>query len=491
MERFSQQDIKYLELGETIRFDPDNNRKRLFTLLPPGPPIVTSTWQIKPNRLYNLIPGIPESFFDRTGTHSNKIAPRKRVVWFVMFALRMLYTNLYGISSKETALAKRKENWERSMLYRLPVELLLLIGEQLPPLSQLCIRRVCSKFRICLEGLGPELRDGALLRTDVLKFSLLVKRDAWQLRQQQYNERCDNSDPDSKLYRRGCSGCRTTHRNLSAFLDSSSSQNFSLSPKERICIGLQGNISFCEHISFSAECLMKGLHDFRKLKLYCALHRRIRDSDGNQCITLEREPVFGPKMEYIDGAKITIDRRFYLFSAPLTWIPTRQELLQALHHVDGVICPHLRTSSSYFWCMKNLTAECPRGVKDDPDRGRGFNFIQRPCADLWNFQRVDRLCIFWSKCPNSSCNTWFGLRRLFIDIDPIHHIVLEVKRTFVGDPTHPSWKAQVESTESEPAVLEPAQGCLSRYGNCKGPICAARHDGIVVSPGDLDSKYLL
>jgi F-box domain len=280
--------------------------------LPPEPPIVTSAWYWKFNDPAGMFPGIPDAFFNYIGTYNTKNqCLKRRGIW------SRICNAARGIRGKSRAFNIEIENQKNSQLYRLPVELLKLIGEQLSPVSRLCMRRVCSRFRICLEHLGPELRDDVLLCTEVLQFNLLLKQDARYNLQDQYNQRCDSASLNSQLYRRGCSGCLKIHRNSNDFSAKTLSAALTISPKTRVCIGLQGSIEICEHISFSTECLLRGLHDFNKLEIRCQMHRLVRGVDGNRCARLERDAAYGPRITYHDGLRITIDRRFYLFLAPV------------------------------------------------------------------------------------------------------------------------------------------------------------------------------
>lgn len=457
--------------------------------LPPGPPIATSAWYRNPNEPPDrMFPGILNSFFNRTGTYSTRnVCLKPRAVRCAAFAVwSWICSAAHRIRGESPAFKKQLANQENSQLYRLPVELLELVGEQLPPVSRLCMRRACSKFRTCLERLGPELRNDVLLRTEVLQFNLLLKQDARHHLQHQYNQRCDSADSNSQLYQRGCSGCLKIHRNSDDFSTRALSAALTISPKTRVCVGLEGSIDLCEHISFSTECLIRGLRDFRNLAMHCQMHRLLRGTDGNRCCRLERDASYGPRIEYYDGTKVTIDRRFYLFSVPVGTKNTHQELFDALRVIDGAICPHLRTSSPHLFHGKELTAECTRGVYDDPNVNWHVNWLKRPCAMLTDSRPNERKCIFWSKCPNQECDTWFGLRRLYTDFYPIHHVILEVKRSFVGDPTHPSWKAQIRLMEHGVEVTPKTNKCISRYSSCKGPVCAARHHGLVITPLDLE-----
>jgi hypothetical protein len=293
-----------------------------------------------------------------------------------------------------------------------------LDGEQHFPVSRLCMKRVCSRFRICLERLGPELRDDVLLCTKVLQFNLLLKQDARYNLQDQYNQRCNSSSLNSQLYRRGCFGCLKIHRNSNDFCAKSLSAALTISPKTCLCISLQGSIEICEHISFSTECLLRGLHDFNKLEIRCQIHRLVREVDGNRCAILERTAAYGLRITYHDVLRITIDRRFYLFSALAGTNHTRQGLFDALQTINSAICTHLRTSSPHLF-YEELTAECSYGVGDDPNESLFFNTLRQSCALLRDFRFDGAKCIFWLKCLSPECDTCFGLRQLHSDLYPI------------------------------------------------------------------------
>jgi hypothetical protein len=234
--------------------------------------------------------------------------------------------------------------------------------------------------------------------------------------------------------------------------------------------------------------MLRGLSDFRNLVIYCQMHVLVRDVNGNRCLRLGNDASYGSRIEYHNGMRITIKRHFYLFSAPAGVKHTDQELFDALQAIDGVICPHLRTSSSHLLHRTELTAECSVGL-------RYYSFDRRKlenCKILWTHYFMDReLCISWSKCPNQECDTWFGLRQISHVGYPIRHVVLDVRRGFVGDPKHPSWKAQVVSREQREGInaatvasVPRTTGCTSQGGSCKGPVCAARHPGLVMTPHD-------
>jgi hypothetical protein len=130
-------------------------------------------------------------------------------------------------------------------------------------------------------------------------------------------------------------------------------------------------------------------------------------TDGNgRVIRVFYEINIAPLIQYHDETKTTIDRRFYLFSVYEDTRITHQQLLDALRAIDSAICPHLRTSSQYLSLGRELTAACLRGWHGIRE-GTTSKRPRRPL--LKEFRRCDTECLFWSKCPNEECDTWFSL----------------------------------------------------------------------------------
>jgi hypothetical protein len=487
MAYFTQEEKRVIEICRVMMFDTSSP---FFGQPPrPGPPILTSAWY-RPNGHDGTLIGIPHKDFNRIGPYRSpdlglgRKAVRNPALAVWSWVHTLAHKLAHKLGYEWPGFQRQRANQKNSPLYKLPVELLVLIGEQLLPVSRLCLRRACIRFWIHLERLGPELHDGVLVRTEVLQLSVLLNQDARNHLQDQYNRRCDLADLNTWLHRRGCSGCLKIHWNSDHFSTTALSAALT-SPKTRVCVGLEGSIDICEHISFSAECLLAGISDFRNLVIFCQMHRLVQDVDGNRCSRLEWDAAYGPRVEYHDGMRITIERRFYLFSVPLETNPTHQELFDALQRINGVICPHLRTSSPHLFYRTELTTECSLGVQDSLDLRARYAKMRR-CGYIPMYYDEPEKCMFRSKCPHQECDTWFGLRRIDTIQYPIHHVIFEVKRSFVGDPTHPSWKAQVVSRERDVASVPKPTGCTSRYGSCKGPVCAARHHGLVITPHDLE-----
>lgn len=477
---FTQAEMARIQWLAIIHFEKSNPTERWYIpALPPGIPIATSAMYWRPNHFREMLEGMPDTFFNRIGTFRAKNPNSK--YRDMIFAAFVFWRRLCFAARRIRGQIPKTQltNQKYSQLYKLPVELLLLIGEQLPPVSQLCLRRVCSKFWTCLERLGLRLDNDIFLRTEILQFNVLLKHDERIRLLRQYTLNCKSANPNAQLSRRGCSGCLKIHESIDDFTATA----LTLSPMDRVCVGLQGSINICEHISFSAECLLQGLHAFHQLEIYCQQHTKVRSIYGDRCYDLERNATYRPRIAFYDGIRVTIDRRFYLFSAPVGKDFTHQELFEALQVIDGAICPHLRTSSSYLCQEIELTAECSLGMKDDSNKRNWF----RRCGRMAQCRSDTENCIIWSKCPNSDCDTWFGLRRIHTLFFPLHHFILEVKRKFLGDPTHSSWKAQFKSMEGGMEVIQKSSKCDARRVHCKGPVCTARHHGLVITPFDTES----
>jgi hypothetical protein len=189
----------------------------------------------------------------------------------------------------------------------------------------------------------------------------------------------------------------------------------------------------------------------------------------------------GPRIVFYGSSNITIDQRFYLFSAPIGTEFLHQELFDALRAIDVAICPHLRTSNPHLRDNIELTTECSLGIRDDPKDDISVHWVQRRCSLVIDSRYNEKNCIVWSKCPNPHCDTKFGLRRLCTVSYPLHHIILDVRRCFMTDATHPSWVAQVESEEVTEDIPE-SSSCDSRHVRCKGPVCASKHSDLLVGP---------
>ncbi|OCK76862.1 hypothetical protein K432DRAFT_396088 [Lepidopterella palustris CBS 459.81] len=385
------------------------------------------------------------------------------------------------IESRPKNAARHRQN--KSMLHKLPVEILLIIGEYLSPVDRLCMRRTCGKFRTCFSRLGPETRNNAILRTEIVQFLFLLRKDKWNKAQEDYHQRCNLMGLGSQLYELGCSACLKTHH-VGEFSGPSLPNDMAESPRTRICAGLKGCIELCEHFSFSAECLLRGMSRFRTMGMQCEMHCPAHGVDGTSTYHIGAH-ASAPRLKYDNGNKITVDRTFYLFSVGINDIVTHDALSSALNNIDVFVCPHLRTSSADIFRGKDLTVECSLGLKGHPDLGWHPDWNERLCSrlsDLGASLREDE-CMFWTTCWNRDCLTRYGLRRLY-PRDHVNFITLDVSRILLEGPTHPSWKAQVVLGDNKKEIRPNSNNCESRFGSCKGPFCAARYNGLVVTQYD-------
>ncbi|OCK80954.1 hypothetical protein K432DRAFT_31215 [Lepidopterella palustris CBS 459.81] len=154
-------------------------------------------------------------------------------------------------------------NHEYSALYGLPVEILLMIGMYLSPVQKLCMRRVCSKFRVCLESIGPEILAGSISVAERLQFVFLLRRDERRERQN-----ASNSIYNSIKFLSWLQTLGSYVPNQSFLPALSSSVLRQTTPKAP---GLKGSILLCEHYSFSTECVFNGLRDFRNMNMCCGI----------------------------------------------------------------------------------------------------------------------------------------------------------------------------------------------------------------------------
>jgi hypothetical protein len=372
-----------------------------------------------------------------------------------------------------------------STFHNLPVELILEIADCLPPVACLIMQRVCSKFRTNLtqNGTAPELSDGVLTVGQIFQFIFLLRRDKEIRLQDEYNQKCDLFLLNSTLDHLSCSGCRTTHE-----IQNFSAKQLSLSPKVRICKGLEASFPLCEHLSFSGQCLLRGLREMQNSELYCELGHH-HDIYGNHMggIGLEETPHFG----FHDGHIITIDRVVPLLVIGESYKTTHDLLSSALRRRDAYICPHLRSSSPELFNGRPMTAECSdHGTYEQP-----CCYWLRPCYQLRRGQ-----CVAWSQCPSQDCFTRYCLNR--IRAGHYHGIILEVSCDLFGGPTHPSWQSQIppkreiskaedhrinklKHTETDRVRSKNRRAnteqkvrfkCGAHFGACKGECCLAKYN---------------
>jgi hypothetical protein len=131
------------------------------------------------------------------------------------------------------------------------------------------------------------------------------------------------------------------------------------SPKSRICVGLKGFVELCEHFSWSAECLWRGIRVLEKLQLRCSFEHN-HDLYGNIYNHIHM-PLLNPFLYYLPGGTISIYRAFPLFTIGHE-VTTHEALSTALRTLNGYVCPHLRTGNPELFNGQILTAECTGGI---------------------------------------------------------------------------------------------------------------------------------
>jgi hypothetical protein len=171
-------------------------------------------------------------------------------------------------------------NYTSSSFHQLPMELVLEIAYYLSPVARLIMQRVCSKFRTELAPYGnsPELKSITLTVRDILQLVSLLRRDFQLKLQCDYDWRCDLKSLNFHQF--GCSGCRTTHD-----IGNFSAEQLTLSPKFRVCKGLEASFQLCTHLSFSGLCLLRGLREMKNVELFC-LRGHVWDIHGKYSLAV-------------------------------------------------------------------------------------------------------------------------------------------------------------------------------------------------------------
>lgn len=121
----------------------------------------------------------------------------------------------------------------------------------------------------------------------------------------------------------------------------------------RHCIGLEGRITLCENISFSAKCLYNGLRDFRHITIRATPGEfdPYRWDRGENPLPSESVPTLK-----FQGNKISIDVPHVLLRLLPNTVVTPTMLSTALYDINAKICPHLTTRDTLFRGAR-LTAE--------------------------------------------------------------------------------------------------------------------------------------
>jgi len=178
------------------------------------------------------------------------------------------------------------------------MELTLAIAQYLSPVAHLVMQHVCIKFRT---GFASDLEGNTLTVKELLQFAFLLQRDLQLRLQDDYNRKCNLAPLNSIFDRFGCSGCRTIHG-----MENFSAKQLSLLPNTRICKGLEGTFRLCSHLSFSGECLLRGLRQLQNAELFCQVRHR-EDIHGKD-MTCVRGRQSGPRVGFHGGHTITMDR---------------------------------------------------------------------------------------------------------------------------------------------------------------------------------------
>jgi len=134
------------------------------------------------------------------------------------------------------------------------------------------------------------------------------------------------------------------------------SRESSLSPKTRICKGLEASFQLCNHLSFSGQCLLRGLREMKNVELFCQADHS-RDINGWSMLGFGRQS--GPHVGFHEGHTITIDLSIPVLKIGVNEKPTHDRLSYAPRAKRVYICPHLDSSSSELFSGRPMTVECP------------------------------------------------------------------------------------------------------------------------------------
>jgi hypothetical protein len=183
------------------------------------------------------------------------------------------------------------------------------------------MQRVCSKFRtgLAARGIAPETARAR----EVFQFIFFLRRDVQLRLQGDYDWWCGLESPNSALHQFGCSGCRTTH-DIGKF----SAKQLTLSPKLRICKGLEASLQLCDHHSFSGLCLLRGLREMKNAELFCQAEH-CWDVHGQHSVANAGRRS-GPHLGFHGGHTITIDQTIPILVVEKTEQVTHDPLSFAL-----------------------------------------------------------------------------------------------------------------------------------------------------------------
>ena len=340
-------------------------------------------------------------------------------------------------------------NCTDSSLHNLPVELFLNITAYLRPVARLIMQRVCSKFRAAL---AAELYTDITTVKDVIQLTFLLRRGVQFGLQDDYYRNCDLAPPNSKLDRLGCSGCRTTHE-----VENFSENQLSLSPKIRICKGLEASFRLCNHCSFSGQCILRELHEIKNAELFCGKCGKETGIYGNYVSGVGG--IMSTTRLGFHRHIITMDVILPLMNIRWYGEITHDSLAFALRKLDAYICPHLRSSSPQLFGGRQITIDCPDYTLSEIRRKK----FEVPCYSRDSHCQLLRQgkCVTWAQCHNQDCLTRYSLRRIWCT--RTHGIVLEISRDLGASPTHPTWLAQIDELETD--------GRQEGKDKCKGECC--------------------
>jgi hypothetical protein len=147
----------------------------------------------------------------------------------------------------------------------LPQDLILGVSKGLPPAS-LAMHRVWSKFRHMLrpQASSEEYKHDDMTTAQQAQYNDVVLREPQAESQEQHNVRLLLSPDHFQDVYLSCSGCQAIHS-----VEHFSEQQLNNSPDPRVCKGLEGTVRLCSHLSFSAQCLLRGLDEMDNVRLMC------------------------------------------------------------------------------------------------------------------------------------------------------------------------------------------------------------------------------
>jgi hypothetical protein len=345
-------------------------------------------------------------------------------------------------------------NDTHSFYHKLPLELMLEIVAYLPPLACFAMLQVCTKFRTWLTPYlkvpGPDKWKVA----DKLRFTFMLRRGIESAIQDEYNQACMLAQQHSTLRRYGCFGCRAIHERKDF-----SEKQINLPPNTRICKGLEASYRLCSHLSFSGECLMRGLRELRDAEMFCHGERDSRTVRGKDVINME---YFFPRIGFYEGRTITLDLAVPLFVIQKSH--TTRAFLNTLRKAEVYICPHLSSASSDAFGGSPMM---PKGYNDGGSRPLTWweDILLDGRSPRGEYKQFDRLRqgkgVSWFQCPRPDCITRYCLTRVE-RWQP--YLTLVISRDLFGGPTHPAMLAQRDQETSADEGI--STSCTARFQKC-------------------------